>query len=102
MDVREFSKGKVGELKKFKSEKLESSKTTVETIHSRLKSDRQITSELVHLDDIASHLPRRLQPLFSEMPYHKDVLRDVNKLNTAFLPVLDYLVVYKSEMGLIL
>ena len=34
------------------------------------------------------------------MPHHCDILYDLTFLNNAFLPVLDYLVCYKSEVGL--
>ena len=34
------------------------------------------------------------------MPIHKDILQDLTQMNLSFLPILDYLICYKSELGL--
>ena len=36
------------------------------------------------------------------MPHHCDILEDLRVLNKAFLPILDYMVCYKAELGLCL
>lgn len=100
VDVRDYSLQNLGDLKAFKSKKLEGCKTVIEFMHARLRNQRRIKSELFRLDDLAVHLKPRLQGLFREMPIHSEVLEDLTQLNNAFLPILDFLVCYKAELGL--
>lgn len=92
----------MSDVKQFKSVQLNHAKPIIEQIHSNLRHRRQIQSELLQLDKIQSHLPTKLQHLFLSMPHHKTILADLTTLNKEFLPVLDYLVCFKSELGQLL
>jgi septum formation inhibitor-activating ATPase MinD len=70
MGIKDFSQRNIGDLKNFKSTKLENSKLIIDVIHTRLRNDREISGELLHLDNIIQHLPRRLQSVFYEIPAH--------------------------------
>jgi len=52
VSIHEFSQKNIGNLKDFKSTKLDKSKTLVETIHKRLKDSRRMENELVSLQQI--------------------------------------------------
>jgi hypothetical protein len=71
-------------------------------MHAKLRQKAGLKEQLLHMDDLASHLPPRIQYLFKKLPIHKEILSDLNKLNAAFLPIVDYMVCYKSEIGLCL
>ena len=68
--VKDFSQRNIGDLKNFKSTKLDNSKLIIDVIHTRLRNDREISGELLHLDNIVQHLPKRLQAVFLENPTH--------------------------------
>jgi hypothetical protein len=50
--VKDFSQRNIGDLKNFKSTKLDNSKLIIDVIHTRLRNDREISGELLHLDNI--------------------------------------------------
>ena len=102
VDIRDFSTRNIGDLKNFKVKTLDHSKSLIESVHSRLRSTRNIQSNLLHLDNITAHLQPRLAKTFEAMPHHCDVLEDLTALQRALLPILDYLVCYKPELGLCL
>ena len=81
---------------------LEQSKLVVESVHARLKQQWQLSTELVNLENIEEHLSYRLKSLFQTLPLHSRVNKDIKIINNAFLPVLNYIVSYKPELGLVL
>jgi hypothetical protein len=92
----------MGELKEFKSGKLDNSKFLLEQIHAQLKHTRGLQADLVNLSNIEVHLPPKQRELFVGMAHHGPVLRVLQALNQAFLPILEFQIAYKPELGLAL
>lgn len=68
-EPKDFNKRNIVNLKDFKIGQIESSKISIEIIHSKLKQLKNVIN-LLKLDDIVQHLPANLQPIFLNMPYH--------------------------------
>ena len=92
----------IQDLKSFKTTQLDQTKPVVAYLHHKLRSQLNIRSDLVNLTQIHSHLPPKFQSLFCELPHHSSVLADLSALNTVFVPVLDHMCRYRSELGLVL
>ena len=59
-------------------------------------------TDLVQLDALEYHLPDRLKAIFLNLPLHTGILKDLKLLNGGFLPILDYTIAFKPELGLAL
>ena len=51
---------------------------------------------------LEQHLPTHMREEFLNLPMHSPLLGYLSTLNACFVPVLDYLICYKSELGLCL
>lgn len=59
-------------------------------------------TDLLNLQALDQHLTPKLRHLFRNLPFHGEILQNLNVLNQAFVPVLDYNICYKPELGLCL
>lgn len=71
-------------------------------IHAQLRYDQAITDELLNLHAIDAHLPQHMREEFLNLPTHSPLLGQLSTLNACFVPILDYLICFKSELGLCL
>ena len=62
-------------------QKLESAKSIVDTIHDRLKRKRGIKNQMVNLDKLHTHLPKKLQRKFMTSAHHDKSLENILTLN---------------------
>ena len=46
------------------------------------------------------HLPTSMREEFLNMPQHNPLLGYLSTLNANFVPILDYLICFKGELGL--
>lgn len=58
--------------------------------------------QLLNLHALEQHLPSAMREEFLNMPQHSPMLGYLSTLNACFVPVLDYLICFKSELGLAL
>ena len=58
--------------------------------------------ELLNLLSLEQHLPAFMRYEFLNHPTHKSMLPKLTALNSAFVPMLEYLTAYKGEIGLCL
>jgi hypothetical protein len=49
VSIREFTQKNIGDLKEFKQSKIEKSKLVIETVHAKLRNERQINQDLLNL-----------------------------------------------------
>ena len=71
-------------------------------IHSQLKIEQGLTDDLLNLHAIDCHFPQHMREEFLNLPTHSPLLGQLSTLNACFVPVLDYLICFKSELGLCL
>lgn len=71
-------------------------------IHSHLRSEQGLQSELLNLHALEMHLPVSMRDEFLNVSTHSPLLGYLSTLNASFVPVLDYLICFKSELGLCL
>ena len=102
ISVQEIAQRNIGNLKDFKVSQLEQSKLIIETVHTKLKTKMLAMQggDLINLQELENHLPHRLKQIFTGMPLHSSLLKDLKQLNQAFLPILDYTISFKPELGL--
>ena len=78
------------------------SKAEIETVHAQLRQSKGMQEELLQLISLETHLPQFMRHEFLNHPTQGQMLPKLKALNGAFVPVLDYLTCYKSEIGLCL
>lgn len=71
-------------------------------IHSQLRMEQGLSNELLNLHALEQHLPQGMRETFLNLPSHDPLLGHLASLNASFVPVLDYLISFKSELGLCL
>ena len=71
-------------------------------IHAQLRHEQGLNSELLNLHSLEMHLPMNMREDFLNVPNHAPLLGYLSTLNASFVPVLDYLICFKSELGLCL
>ena len=82
--------------------KINKSKDVIEYLHGNLKDNFGLSDELINLLHLDQHLPPQMQEAFLNNPIHGNLLTPLLQLNEQFIPVLEQLVCYKSDMGLLL
>lgn len=101
-NVFDFSHRNIGDIRAFKNEKLERCKKRIEEAHARLRARKNVRDELLHLKAVEQHIPKHLRPKFFDLPGHGSIAHELSALNSSFVPILNLLVCYKSELGLAL
>ena len=89
----------IGDIQTFRAGKMASGKEQIEQVHGDLKRRKGMQEELLNLHILQSHLPKNMQNAFLTLRQHGPLLGHLNTLNACFIPVLDYLLLYKSEIG---
>ena len=56
--------------------------------------------ELLNLHSLQSHLPKHMRDAFLNIRQHGPLIGHLNTLNACFVPILDYLILFKSDIGL--
>ena len=82
--------------------KINKSKDVIEYLHGNLKDNFGLSDELINLLHLDQHLPPHMHEAFLNNPIHGNLLTPLLQLNEQFIPVLEQLVCYKSDMGLLL
>ena len=59
-----------------------------------------LEADLINLNSLQSHLPKYMRESFLNIRQHGPLIGHLNTLNACFVPLLEYLVLYKSEVGL--
>ena len=98
--VKDFLQKNIGDLKKFKQTKITGAKEQIEMIHGQLRLDQGLSEQLLNLHALEQHLPTHMREDFLNLPQHSPMLGYLSTLNACFVPVLDYLICFKSELGL--
>ena len=99
---RDILKKNMGDVKSFRLGKMQSGKEQIEYVHSDLKRRKGLAEELLNLHALPSHLPKHSREAFLNIHKQGPLLGHLHTLNACFIPVLDYLILYKSEIGLTL
>ena len=100
--LKDFQAKNIGDLKTFKVKKIGQSKEHIEAIHGQLRADAGLQEDLLNLHALEQHLPANMREDFLNLGTHTPLLGQLSTLNACFVPVLDYLICFKSELGLCL
>ena len=100
--VKDFQARNIGNLKSFKTTKIANSKEQIEIIHSQLRQEHGMEEELLNVHALEQHLHPSMREDFLNISGHNPLLGYLSTLNASFVPVLDYLICFKSELGLCL
>jgi transcription elongation factor GreA-like protein len=71
-------------------------------MHAKLRKEINHENDYIDLTALDKCLPTNLRDKFKQLTQVEDVYRKISDLNKAFVPVLDHLVCFKSELGLCL
>lgn len=71
-------------------------------IHAKLKKEQGFASDLLNLHALEQHLPLHMRNDFLNIDSHSPLLGYLSNLNASFVPVLNYVLCFKSEIGLCL
>ena len=55
---------------------------------------------MLNLHALEQHLPMNMRDDFLNIESHSPLLGQLSTLNASFMPILDYLICFKSELGL--
>ncbi len=61
-----------------------------------------LKDDLLQLQAIDQHIAKHLRFKFFNLPGHGNIVHELQALNSSFVPILNYMVCYKSEIGLAL
>ena len=100
--LKNYKEKNIGDLKTFKSTKIAASKEQIELVHGALREVQGVKGDLLNLQSLEMHLPAHMRQDFLQLPHHGSLLGHLAALNASFAPVLDYLICFKSEVGLCL
>ena len=100
--LKNFKEKNIGDLKTFKSSKIAAAKEHIEMVHGALREIQGVKGELLNLQSLEMHLPAHMRDDFLQLPMQGSLLGHLATLNANFAPVLDYLICFKSEIGLCL
>ena len=100
--IKDFKAKNIADLKLHKNTKIAASKEQIELVHSKLREDLGLQEQLLNLHALELHLPGNMREDFLNMPSHSPLLGYLSTLNASFVPVLDYLICFKPELGLTL
>ena len=64
--------------------------------------EQGLSNELLNLHALEQHLPAGMRDSFLNLSSHNPLLGYLSTLNASFVPVLDYMISFKSELGLCL
>jgi hypothetical protein len=62
----------------------------------------RLKDTMINLGSIESLLPVLMRAKFYNEANHASLVQTLNQLNSAFVPILDHMVCFKSEVGLCL
>ena len=100
--VRDFTLKNAQDVRSSKINKIQPSKEQIELVHGHLREGFGIVDELINLNRLEMHLPQHMHGSFLNNHVHGNLLGSLLALNESFVPVLEYLVCYKAEIGLCL
>ena len=100
--LKNYKEKNIGDLKTFKSSKMAASREQIELVHGALREIQGVKGDLLNLQALETHLPSHMRKDFLQLPHHGSLLGHLAALNANFAPVLDYLICFKSEVGLCL
>lgn len=83
-----------------KQTKISGAKEQIEMIHGALRQEMGFQEQLLNLHALEQHLPDNMREAFLNLPTHNPLLGYLSTLNANFVPILDYLICFKSELGL--
>ena len=69
-------------------------------VHGQLRLDQGLQEQLLNLHALEQHLPTNMREEFLNLPMHNPMLGYLSTMNACFVPILDYLICFKSELGL--
>lgn len=100
--LKNFKAINIQDLKLFKMSKIGDAKERIEHVHRQLKQEQGLGNQLINLHALEQHLPCSMRENFLNIDEHTPMLGCLATLNATFVPVLDYLISFKSELGLCL
>ena len=71
-------------------------------MHAGLREKRKLLGDIIDLASVETHLTGHQRQVFHTIENHKSALQSLKAVNVAFLPVLDYTISFKPELGMCL